>query len=73
MLGSIVPPEGWRFAAFGKHPGAKDYIRLGSTTPMLEGIADWVDQGYAGIEGKRKGMADAASWRFWSKGFGTGG
>ncbi len=72
MLGTLVAPEGWRFAAFGKHPGAKDYIRLGSTTPMLEGIADWVDQGYAGIEGKRKGMADAASWRFWSKGFGTG-
>ena len=68
----LTAPEGWRFAAFGKHPGAKDYIRLGSTTPMLEGIADWVDKGYAGIEGKKKGMADAASWRFWSKGFGPG-
>ena len=66
----LIAPEGWRFAAFGKHPGAKDYIRLGSTTPLLEGIADWVDKGYAGIEGKKKGMADAASWRFWSKGFG---
>ncbi|MFA6149608.1 MAG: type VI secretion system-associated protein TagF [bacterium] len=72
MLGAIASPEGWRFAAFGKHPGAKDFIRLGSTTPMLEGIADWVDKGYAGIEGKKKGMADAASWRFWSKGFGPG-
>jgi type VI secretion system protein VasJ len=39
---------------------------------MLEGIADWVDKGYAGIEGKKKGMADASSWRFWSKGFGPG-
>ena len=72
MLGAVITSEGWRFAAFGKHPGAKDYLRLGSTTPMLEGIADWVDQGYAGIEGKKKGMADAASWRFWSKGFGPG-
>ena len=72
MLGAVITSEGWRFAAFGKHPGAKDYIRLGSTTPMLEGIADWVDQGYAGLEGKKKGMADAASWRFWSKGFGPG-
>ncbi len=68
----LAAPEGWRFAAFGKHPGAGDYIRLGSTTPMLEGIADWVDKGYAGIEGKKKGMADAAAWRFWSKGFGPG-
>ena len=68
----MIAPDGWRFAAFGKHPGAKDYIRLGSTTPMLTGIADWVDKGYAGIEGKKKGMADAASWRFWSKGFGPG-
>ena len=72
MLGSVAAPDGWKFAAFGKHPGAKDYIRLGSTTPILAGIADWVDKGYAGIEGKKKGMADAASWRFWSKGFGTG-
>lgn len=37
---------------------------------MLEGIADWVDKGYAGIEGKKRGMADAAAWRFWSKGIG---
>ena len=72
MLGAVKAAEGWRFAAFGKHPGAKDYIRLGSTTPMLTGIADWVDKGYAGIEGKKKGMADAASWRFWSRGFGAG-
>jgi type VI secretion system protein VasJ len=72
VLGALIAPEGWRFAAFGKHPGAKDYIRLGSTTPMLSGIADWVDKGYAGIDGKKKGMADAASWRFWSRGFGPG-
>jgi type VI secretion system protein VasJ len=71
VLGPLVP-EGWKFAAFGKHPWAKDYIRLGSTTPMLTGIADWVDKGYAGIEGKKKGMADAAAWRFWSKGIGPG-
>jgi type VI secretion system protein VasJ len=70
VLGAVIAPERWRFAAFGKHPGAKDYLRLGSTTPILTGIADWVDKGYAGIEGKKKGMADAASWRFWSKGFG---
>jgi type VI secretion system protein VasJ len=67
-----LAPEGWRFAAFGKHPGAKDYVRLGSTTPLLTGIADWVDKGYAGVEGKKKGMADAAAWRFWSKGSGPG-
>jgi len=68
----LAAPEGWRFAAFGKHPGAKDYIRLGGTTPLLTGIADWVDKGYAGIGGKKKGMADAAAWRFWSKGSGPG-
>jgi type VI secretion system protein VasJ len=72
VLGSVITPEGWKFAAFGKHPWAKDYIRLGSSTPLLEGIADWVDQGYAGVEGKKKGMADATSWRFWSKGSGPG-
>ena len=68
----LTPPGGWTFAAFGKHPGAKDYIRLGSATPLLAGIADWVDKGYAGIGGKKKGMADAAAWRFWSKGSGPG-
>ena len=69
----MTSPEGWRFAAFGKHPGAKDYIRLGSATPMLDGISDWVDKGYAGVEGKKKGMQDAVSWRFWSRGSGPGG
>jgi type VI secretion system protein VasJ len=64
--------EGWRFAAFGKHPAAKDYFRLGDTTPLLEGIADWVDKGYEGVEEKKRGMADSASWRFWSKGAGPG-
>lgn len=68
----LVAAEGWIFAVFGKHPWAKDYIRLGGTTPMLEGIADWVDKGYEGIECKKRGMTDAASWRFWSKGVGPG-
>jgi type VI secretion system protein VasJ len=72
MLGAVAAAGGWRFAAFGKHPWAKDFLRLGSATPILEGIADWVDKGYAGIEGKKRGMADAAAWRFWSKGFGPG-
>ncbi|GAB4229242.1 MAG: hypothetical protein OHK0028_03210 [Deltaproteobacteria bacterium] len=59
---------GWSFAAFGKHPGAKDYLRLGCTDPFLSGFADWVDKGYAGIEGKKRGMADSVSWRFWTRG-----
>ncbi len=73
MLVPVDAEGGWKFAAFGKHPGEKDYIRLGSATPLLEGIAEWVEKGYAGIDGKRRGMAEAVSWRFWTKGIGPEG
>jgi len=33
----------WRFAAEGKHPVAKDFIRLGQTGPFAEGFAGWVE------------------------------
>jgi type VI secretion system protein VasJ len=52
----------------GKHPAANDYIRLGDAVPLIAGLADWVGDGYAKVEGKKRGMADAASWRFWTKG-----
>jgi hypothetical protein len=36
----------WKYAAFGKHPAAKDFIKFGTDTSILDGFADWVDDGY---------------------------
>lgn len=72
MLGALTGAGAWRFAAIGKHPAAGDYLRLGDATPLISGIAAWVDGGYVTVEGKKRGMADSSSWRFWTKGNGPG-
>lgn len=61
----------WKFAAFGKHPAAKDFIRLGTDTSILDGFADWLEKGYAKLVSKSESSApEFCSWRFWTKGTG---
>lgn len=61
----------WKFAAFGKHPAAKDFIKLGTDTSILDGFADWVENGYAKLVSKSELSApEFCSWRFWTKGSG---
>jgi type VI secretion system protein VasJ len=35
--------QSWRWAAFGKHPAAGDYFRLGEHTPFFEGLFAWIE------------------------------
>jgi hypothetical protein len=42
----------WRFAAIGKHPVAKDFIRLGENTSFVDGFAGWVEGGYKTLDRK---------------------
>ncbi|ANA41319.1 type VI secretion protein [Geobacter anodireducens] len=60
----------WRWAAFGKHPAAADYFRLGEDSPFVEGLATWVESGYRHLISRREAALPFCSWRFWSRGFG---
>ena len=60
----------WRFAAIGKHPMAKDFIRLGENTSFVDGFAGWVEGGYKTLTAKAGASPEFCSWRFWTKGAG---
>jgi type VI secretion system protein VasJ len=63
--------QNWRWAAFGKHPTAKDYFQLGEETPFVGGLFGWVEKGYQLLTGKEGGASDFCSWRFWAREAGT--
>lgn len=65
MLDSIADEQNWQWAAFGKHPTAKDYFRLGEETPFVEGLFGWVEKGYQLLTTKEHATPDFCSWRFW--------
>ncbi len=67
MLGKLIGRPGWSWAAFGKHPVAKDYFQINLTSPMANAFAKWVDTGFQRLsEDERR--HNVCSWRFWSKG-----
>jgi type VI secretion system protein VasJ len=67
VLGTIESGRNWQWAAFGKHPAAKDYFRLGENTPFLEGLFTWIEDGYQLLTAKENGAPDFCSWRFWAR------
>ena len=67
MLGTIDSGRNWQWAAFGKHPAAKDYFRLGENTPFLEGLFTWIEDGYQLLTTKENAAPDFCSWRFWAR------
>jgi len=67
VLGTIENENNWRWAAFGKHPAAGDYFRLGENTPFCEGLFGWVEDGYQLLTTKGNDLPDFCSWRFWAK------
>lgn len=64
MLGTIETLQDWQWIAFGKHPAAKDYFRIGRTTPFSEGLFEWVEQGYRLLSADATTSPDFCSWRF---------
>ncbi|MBT1072784.1 type VI secretion system protein TssA [Pelotalea chapellei] len=66
----IVENFGWRWSAFGKHPAAADYFRLGESSPFVEGLTTWVESGYRLLAGQKEASLPFCSWRFWARGFG---
>ncbi len=65
MLG-LISPSPWRWAAFGKHPAARDYVSVGETDPLLNAFSKWVDDGYCSLN--RTTPGEIFAWRFWAKG-----
>jgi len=58
----------WQWFAFGKHPVASDFFRLGEDAPLLKGFSDWVEKGYQGLVSKRIPSQGLHAWRFWARG-----
>ncbi|MHC1697154.1 MAG: type VI secretion system protein TssA [Geobacteraceae bacterium] len=64
MLDTLDNRHGWQWAAFGKHPAAKDYFQLGESSPFLEGLFAWIEDGYQLLTTKETAAPDFCSWRF---------
>jgi type VI secretion system protein VasJ len=70
VLGHIKSVQAWNWAAYGKHPAAKDYFRIGDESHISKGFANWVDSGYRELGTKKKPGPDLVAWRFWARGAG---
>lgn len=67
MLGGLIGSPSWVWAAFGKHPVAKDYFQINLVSPLASAFASWVDAGFRQLsEDDRRNTV--CSWRFWAKG-----
>ena len=58
----------WQWSAFGKHPVATDFFRLGEDAPLLKGFSDWVEKGYQALVSRRTPSQGLHAWRFWARG-----
>lgn len=67
MLGRLIGRRRWSWAAFGKHPAARDYFQICLQNPLAQAFAQWVDNGFGRVPEttRRNGTC---SWRFWSRG-----
>ncbi|MEW6599494.1 MAG: type VI secretion system-associated protein TagF [Nitrospirota bacterium] len=68
MLGHIKSSQLWSWAAYGKHPSARDYINVGQDSPIAKGFSGWVDSGYEKLGGRKNSAHDQVAWRFWARG-----
>jgi type VI secretion system protein VasJ len=60
----MSPPTTWAWAASGKHPVVKDYIRIGRETSAADTLSKWVEEGYTRVSGNTA----LHSWRFFARG-----
>ena len=69
MLGIGESDQNWRWAAFGKHPVARDFFRVGPDFPLIKGFSDWVENGYQILTSKKKDFSWTMLMAFLGKGF----
>jgi type VI secretion system protein VasJ len=68
VLGSLESANDWHWAAWGKHPVAKDYFTLGLSAPLLKAFSEWVEKGYQMLGSRERASSKLYSWRFWARG-----
>lgn len=68
MLGTIESTSSWRWAAYGKHPVANDYFRVGGDLPLAKRFSEWVENGYRMLSSRKNASSNLCSWRFWARG-----
>ena len=71
MLGLGKLKNTWDWAACGKHPMARDYLRIGLTTSLLVAFESWFEKGYRMLR-NQSSLQSENSWRFWAKGLTKG-
>lgn len=67
MLGRVKTERIWQWGGYGKQPWARDYFKVGTAFPLLNGFADWIEKGYATVASKNTPVDRQHSWRFWTK------
>lgn len=68
MLGSVKKKPGWHWAAFGKHPAARDYFLVGRESPLINAFSGWIQAGYQYLIDQYGRCPEYYSYRFWAKG-----
>ena len=68
MLGLGGNTPHWHWVAYGKHPVARDYFRIGSDVPLIQAFLGWVEKGYQLLRSQQNLTSQAYAWRFWAKG-----
>ena len=67
MLGLGKLKNTWDWAICGKHPVARDYLRIGLTTSLLAAFESWVEKGFRKL--RNHSSAQSVNFlRFWAKG-----
>lgn len=60
----------WVWYASGKHPAAKDYLKIGQKFVLGDSLSEWVEKGYNALAANEKSGQSFISWRFWGRGSG---
>jgi type VI secretion system protein VasJ len=68
VLGSVSSANDWQWAAYGKHPVAKDYVSLFESLPLVRTFSTWIDKGYQLLRPEDNPALRYRSWRFWAGG-----
>jgi len=67
VLGFFKLKRSWEWAAYGKHPVARDYFSTCDHIPILKAFSAWVEKGFQSLKpGQSKESWN--SFRFWIKG-----
>jgi type VI secretion system protein VasJ len=67
MLEKIKSERRWQWAAYGSHPVAKSYFKLGQEFPLLNRFSGWIENEYQVLASEDNPAKPRRSWRFWSK------